>query len=791
MSKENLWLRIRKWISVGEWKAGLLGFSKSQGSSSEPGLIMIQIDGLPMSEFEEAIANDEMPFLKKLLTKEQYKLYPHYPGLPSTTPAVQGELMYGVKQAVPAFFFLDKGTRKIFKMFNGDSVREMERRLSCHGKGLLEGGSSYSNIYSGGAAESHFCASSLGWDKVWKDVNLLNLIILLFTHLLALVRMTLLSLWEIVLAVMDCIHGLLKKEDPAVEFKFVPIRVLLCVLLRELITLGVTIDAARGLPVIHLNFIGYDEQAHRRTPSSRTAHWALKGIDASIARIYRAALNSSRRHYDVWIYSDHGQEETVPYVVKYKKTVEEAVAGIFNEMFPDHAVEPVSMTRQYARFPRVRYLGKWIEKIWPLNHHPEALNAKCVTAAMGPLGHVYVFHEMSRDEKNKFAFQLVKQAKIPLVLTLDEKERVQAWNEKGTFLLPECGGEVLDAGHPFYNDVIEDLMALARNPNAGTFVISGWRKNGKPLSFPFENGAHAGPGPEETRGFALLPSDILTPPAGCEYVRIGDLRNAALRLLKPAGMKFSRIIPQDKNTIRLMTYNVHSCIGTDGKVSPRRIARVIARYQPDIVALQELDLSRPRTNHDDQPHLIAKELEMMYHFHPAIQVEQEQYGNAVLSRYPMDLVCAMKLPVFDRKLNLEPRGALWVSVQIGDIRLQLINAHLSFFGPECEFQADALMSPEWIGHINCAPPIIVCGDFNCLPNSTPWNLINQKLKDAQLALDGHRPLATWFGHYPVSRIDHVFISDGSLRVKTIDVPQTDLNKMASDHLPLIVDLEII
>lgn len=803
--QENLLLKIRKAASPGEWKAGLLGLSKSQNSSSEPGLVMIQIDGLSMPEFRKALERNEMPFLKRLVKKENYQIYSHYPGLPSTTPSVQGELFYGVKQIVPAFFFFDRGAHKIFRMFDGDSVREIERRLAEQGEGLLTGGSSYSNIFTGGSSESHFCASSLGWDQIWKDVNLFNLFLLMLTHLIALVRMTVLALWESVLALVDFVYGLLKKEDPGVEFKFVPVRVLLCILLRELITLGAVIDVARGLPVIHLNFLGYDEQAHRRGPASPTAHWALGGIDAAIARVYSAALYSSRRHYDVWIYSDHGQEETIPYMKEHKRTVDQAVADVFQEVLcKDKAgAAPETAVRKNEifgiQFQRVRYFGKWIERIWPLNHHAHAVPAEdfqCVTAAIGPLGHVYLFQELTPDEQNRFAEALVRKAHVPLVLAVDGEKRVRAWNEQGAFALPEDGEQILDPRHPYFNEVMKDLTALCRHPNAGTFVISGWRRNGTPYNFPFEHGAHAGPGEKEIDAFALLPAGVAASSRDRGYLRTSDLRKAALRWLNRSGADGARdersrsFADEERRTIRIMTYNVHSCIGMDGKVSPRRIARVIGQYEPDIVALQELDMGRARTGTVDQPHLIAKELEMLYHFHPSFEVEEEKYGNAVLSRYPMDLVCAMKLPKLKSKLSLEPRGAIWVSVEIGGVRLQIINTHLSFYRPECEYQVRTLMSPEWIGHAHCAPPAVLCGDFNCVPRSGAWRMINERLGDAQHLLDNHRPLATWFGHYPIGRIDHVFVSSG-IKVSAIEVPQTQLNKLASDHLPLIVDVEII
>lgn len=796
--------KYRQRFNAWEWSVKLLGLSADQQFQDRPGLVMIQIDGFSKSELEKALERNEMPFLKNLIKKEKYHLHSLYPGLPSATPAVQGELFYGVKQAVPSFFFFDRETQKVFRMFDGESVREIERRLASHGKGLLEGGSSYSNIYNAGAREAHFCAGSLGWDQIWKDVNPLNFILLVLTHFVAVARMTVLCLWEIVLAFMDFVYGLLKKEDVIVEFKFIPLRVLLCILLRELIALGAIVDVTRGLPIIHLNFLGYDEQAHRRGPGSLTAHWALKGIDKAIARIYSAAFHSTRRHYDVWVYSDHGQEVTIPYVGHYGKSVEQAVEEVFDDLFAkDRSSEGVRSAanskkprQDGVQWQRARYLGKWVEEMWSMDQEQRsAAGREVVVAAMGPLGGVYVFRPLNAVEKFAFARELVKSANIPLVLMPEGGHKLRAWNEKGEFVLPEQAREIIDPGHPFFDDVIADLVALCHHPNAGTFTISGWNINGKNFSFPFENGAHAGVGKAETGAFALLPFHAITPARSRPYLKIMDLREAALNLTQApeGGRSFfghsQKKAKEGVTAIRIMTYNVHSCVGIDGRHSPKRIARVIGRYQPDIVALQELDIGRKRTGEVDQPHLIAKELEMLYHFHPAIEVAEERYGNAVLSRYPIELVRAMKLPRLASRLKLESRGAVWVSVKIGNIRLQVINAHLSFYGPECRHQAKALIGPEWLAHPRCADPVILCGDFNSLPNTNPWRTLNGKLRDVQRSLDEHRPLATWFGRYPLGRIDHIFVSPG-IKVSAIEVPNTKLDKLASDHLPLIVDLEV-
>ncbi|MFW5774721.1 MAG: hypothetical protein ACOCW2_00405, partial [Chitinivibrionales bacterium] len=99
--------RLRRFFSRSEWAVKLLSLSRSQKHTSTPGLILIQIDGLSRKQFEKAVSEKRMPFLQSLKQKEDYQLISHYSGVPSTTPAVQAELLYGCRQAVPAFAFKD------------------------------------------------------------------------------------------------------------------------------------------------------------------------------------------------------------------------------------------------------------------------------------------------------------------------------------------------------------------------------------------------------------------------------------------------------------------------------------------------------------------------------------------------------------------------------------------------------------------------------------------------------------------------------------------------------------
>ena len=123
-------------------------------------------------------------------------------------------------------------------------------------------------------------------------------------------------------------------------------------------------------------------------------------------------------------------------------------------------------------------------------------------------------------------------------------------------------------------------------------------------------------------------------------------------------------------------------------------------------------------------------------------------------------------------------------------KIQIFNTHLSLFPRERALQVDALLSVQWLLHPDCQGPVILCGDFNTFPHSDVYRKICQKLHDSQAVLAGHRPRGTWFGHYPIGRIDYIFIN-ANLHVFSITVPRTDLEKIASDHLPLITEFDFI
>lgn len=240
---------------------------------------------------------------------------------------------------------------------------------------------------------------------------------------------------------------------------------------------------------------------------------------------------------------------------------------------------------------------------------------------------------------------------------------------------------------------------------------------------------------------------------------------------------------------RILTYNVHRCLGTDRRLDVARIAEVIAAQAPDIVALQEVDVGRARTRGVDQASEIARRLGMISRFHPALKVEEELYGDAILTALPERLIKAGPLPGHPRLPNLEPRGALWVAITVGRAELQVLNTHLGLMPREQQIQANALKGPQWLGDPARRGPLIVLGDFNVGRRSAPARTLLRGLHDARAVGKSARATATFPSAMPMRRIDHVFVS-GEVKVSAVRAPNDPLTRRASDHLPLVVDFEI-
>jgi endonuclease/exonuclease/phosphatase family metal-dependent hydrolase len=237
---------------------------------------------------------------------------------------------------------------------------------------------------------------------------------------------------------------------------------------------------------------------------------------------------------------------------------------------------------------------------------------------------------------------------------------------------------------------------------------------------------------------------------------------------------------------RILTYNIHRCLGTDRRTAPDRIVEVIASCKADIVCLQEVDVGRKRSGSVDQAQLIAEALGMNVLFHPSLEVGTERYGNAILTSAPLSLVKAASLPGMTTKPKLEPRSVMWAKVRLAGFSIEVFNTHLGLRGPERLAQINALVGHDWLGHRDSGDAMILAGDFNATPRSVIFKRLSEKLCDAQSF--GLRPTPpTFHSRFPLLRLDHIFVNR-KLEITRSETIRTPLARLASDHLPLLAEV---
>jgi endonuclease/exonuclease/phosphatase family metal-dependent hydrolase len=756
-----------------------------ENADATTGLVLIQIDGLAQDQLLKAIERGRMPFLRRLLSHERYRVRTMYSGLPSTTPAVQGELFYGQAQAVPAFSYLPRGAREPVYLNDSEQAAKIESILSQAGEGLLAGGSAQSNIYSAGAAEPRFCAAAMGNGQAAQSgARMLGAMAYSGTLFRAVGQ----TCAELGVAMFDFAKALFAGRLVRPELRIIPSRVAVGVLLRDAITSAACDDATKGLPIIQLNYLGYDEKAHCRGPGSRFAHRSLRGIDRCIRQIWRAAMRSKTRPYELWVYSDHGQEHVEPYEKLTGQPLQDAVLALWNRPgLKKLRVRSFNDATTTARAQWFRGRKKNESKATSPTSEPDE-QPPLQVIAVGPLGYVYLHEPATPERLRDFARRMVREAQVPIVIQSDG-DTTRAFTAQGEWTLPEDSAAVLGDSHPFRTEAAADLVRLCRHPEAGQLMICGWRTDAQPITFVQEFGAHGGPGAAECSAFVLAPEDSPIPWSPDASFRPSDLRTAVqtLRGVTKKESQPARPSRAPRRTLRVMTYNVHSCRGVDERLSPERIARIIEQSDVDVAALQELDIGRARSGQIDQAHRIAELLGWNVHFSPAISRADEHYGDAILSRLPMELVRTGTLPGNTLRPHLEPRGALWVRVLVDNQPVQILNTHLGLLRAERRQQVTALLSADWLGHEQCQDPVVLCGDFNALPRSSEFRRLASQLVDVQHGLNGRRK-ATFSSSFPLLAIDHIFVR--GVRVVGVESPRSTLVRKASDHLPLVAEFSL-
>ncbi len=247
--------------------------------------------------------------------------------------------------------------------------------------------------------------------------------------------------------------------------------------------------------------------------------------------------------------------------------------------------------------------------------------------------------------------------------------------------------------------------------------------------------------------------------------------------------------------VKVLTYNVLGGRNTDGARDLSRLAEVINTLDPDIVALQEVDRRTGRLNGVDLPAELAKLTGMDFVFGRAMDYDGGEYGEAILSRFPIIDVTNHALP---HQETSEPRAALAATIQFPTSAqtFVFIGTHLDHLRSPEDRIAQATEINEVIkAYANL--PVLLAGDLNAEPGSEPMRILQVRWTDAWA---GEENRFTYPSDAPRKRIDYLLYRPENRWsvIKTyrgIDIHHADtswlaLLNLASDHLPLMAEFEL-
>jgi endonuclease/exonuclease/phosphatase family metal-dependent hydrolase len=241
--------------------------------------------------------------------------------------------------------------------------------------------------------------------------------------------------------------------------------------------------------------------------------------------------------------------------------------------------------------------------------------------------------------------------------------------------------------------------------------------------------------------------------------------------------------------LRILTYNVHKCIGgLDRRYEPDRVREVIAHYAPDIVFLQEVDSGALRSRGDRQVDLLGSQLGMSHRsFFPNVSLKTGgAYGNAILSHHPIleSSNIDLTIPLKKRRSVLHARCTLRGAHGGTSHGLHVFNLHLGLQGFERKMQLRRFLASAPFSGIERHTPVVVAGDFNDV-----WGTLGRKVLLPAGFRGLARPIRTFPAYAPWRPLDSIFVR-GNVEFVRVFRARHASSSSASDHLPLVADLEL-
>ena len=235
--------------------------------------------------------------------------------------------------------------------------------------------------------------------------------------------------------------------------------------------------------------------------------------------------------------------------------------------------------------------------------------------------------------------------------------------------------------------------------------------------------------------------------------------------------------------LRVMTYNIHHCNPPTRpeEIDVDAVVQTIRQADPDLLALQEVDVNTGRSGKIDQAQIIAAKLDMHYYFGKAIDYDGGEYGVAILSRFPISEMKTHRLPTREGSGG-EARVIATARVMLPDgSSIRFASTHLD----AQQAHENRLLQISMIREIAEAEPLpmIVAGDINAVPGSEVVTIMDAFLERSCQQCPPTIPVLE-----PEKAIDFIaFREKHDFEVLQHEViPET----YASDHRPVIAVLKL-
>jgi endonuclease/exonuclease/phosphatase family metal-dependent hydrolase len=236
--------------------------------------------------------------------------------------------------------------------------------------------------------------------------------------------------------------------------------------------------------------------------------------------------------------------------------------------------------------------------------------------------------------------------------------------------------------------------------------------------------------------------------------------------------------------MRILSYNIHKGIGSrDRRYRLGRVLAVIEAENPDIVCLQEVDRNVRRSRYHDQPQLMADyfgHLERLFQMN--VRLKEGGYGNLLLSRWPFESHHHISI----RHERRKPRGAQLAVIATPEGPLHVVHWHLGLAERERHWQVDHILSHALFRAAESLPTMVI-GDCNDWRNTLASNLFERN-GFFHLTAPASR-FRTFPSYLAMGSLDKAFVR-GNVVVRQVRVVRSSLARVASDHLPLVVDFHV-